>query len=354
MKKSFHKLASGIILSGSMLLFDGCSSMDSMLESMIVNRPESRTALEIFSSSYERNMDNDVSIDTVEGFNPKSLGQGDNIFLLVHGLASNGDSWGEEENPESFISRAKEEFGNNVCIVNYPTDGNISELGDSLIEKLDEFYAGFGKERPEIVALGHSLGGQVTRYIVRRRPEYFKDVILVASPNAGIDIRFENFFRGFYPEYLNERLSGNDEVDSSRPYGTIDDLFPDSSFMESLNSPTRELDITYHFILLNKDKRNIIVPGKDDGLISNRTAYPEDNIREGNFEDVRIGEIIVFEGNIDHYSFTKSPLISENIFSVLEYEEGDYSRGPRRFRERKTITLPPDKNYTKDIASDES
>jgi hypothetical protein len=55
---------------------------------------------------------------------------------------------------------------------------------------------------------------------------------------------------------------------------------------KELNSKTDSLNVIYNFYVFISKKNNPLVPGKDDGLIPIYSAYPYEDIKNGNFENV--------------------------------------------------------------------
>ena len=155
------------------------------------------------------------------------------VVLLVHGTFTHGEeqwSW----NYEPLLL----EQGYDVCIVTYPDRG----LGDAqisaeyIVNAIDQI-ADTGRK---VSIIGHSQGGMGPRWAVRWWPslrDKIDDMILLASPNHGIDIAALSdlglpvpavFFQfrsdSNYMQALNSEDETPGEIDYSNIYTQFDEL----------------------------------------------------------------------------------------------------------------------------------
>jgi hypothetical protein len=154
----------------------------------------------------------------------------------------------------------------------------------------------------------------MTAYFFRYYYRYYEELLL----RHGISTRESG------PGDARDRLAGA-ASGSGRGGGrtSMDDLSPRCGFMRKINSGNGTtgpaLDVTYHFFVFRRTgANNMFIPGRDDSLISPGSAYPLSRIRRGEFENVRLGTVECFRGDVNHYTLIYNPDIVRAILLVLK------------------------------------
>ncbi len=94
---------------------------------------------------------------------------GGKLAVFVHGLCETDDAWhllplsGREPGRRSYGSRLHDEHGFTPLYVRYNTGLHISDNGRRLAESLQELVAAWPVEVEQIMLVGHSMGGLVSR-----------------------------------------------------------------------------------------------------------------------------------------------------------------------------------------------
>jgi pyruvate dehydrogenase E2 component (dihydrolipoamide acetyltransferase) len=134
-------------------------------------------------------------VGTVEvggrGISYASLGDGDEVVVLVHGYGGDKNSWLFVQEP---LSRSR-----TVHAIDLPGHGSSAkDVGDGSLELLAAVVTGFmdakGVTRAHLV--GHSLGGAVVTAVAAENPDRVSSVTLVAPAGFGTAIDAA-YLRGF-------------------------------------------------------------------------------------------------------------------------------------------------------------
>jgi pimeloyl-ACP methyl ester carboxylesterase len=249
---------------------------------------------------------------------------GEKVVLLVHGFGSGAGIWGNLDDPYSTLSLANKIFNGRVLVANYPSQESIDKISGELILEMERIRSECGGRLPDMVVLGHCMGGVVIRAMVREHPDYFKEIALVGVPNTGLhfgvltDFIFDN-----YSKYLDCLWSPHgitlpvDERGKKR--SAIDDLNPNGDFIKNLNAPTDPLNVTYHFFMFKSTEKNsFFIPGRDDSLISPASAFPQEIMEGEKFENIRQGHVVCFKGDVNHHTLMFNPDIIREILTTLD------------------------------------
>ena len=298
------------ILAGSTALNSSCSTL---LKTTLNSLEEGRNAISFVKKVYEKeDFNSEIIFLNKEEFDKKmEENQIKDLLLLIHGYGSSYKKFGEVNEEDSPLNIADKVFDGNVLLANYSSNRTVREIALSLLSELEKISLNYKNKFPRMHVLAHSMGGDVARYMVRLKPEYFKVVNFLASPLSGINFgKFNSSLIKTYPELL--------ELEKGEFADNIVDLFQGSEMFKELNKPTEPLDVTYNFYAFLSKKNNPLIPGKDDGLVPVYSAYPYKEISEENFENVKIGNVLFFEGDTDHSSSVYNPSI---IGSILYFSK---------------------------------
>jgi hypothetical protein len=305
-KRKTKALTLAGVLTASILTNNSCSTL---LKNTLNSFQEGRDAITFVKNVYTKNKESFTKIILPDNFNEKvKEGKVKDLLLLIHGFGSSYKKFGNKEDEDSPLNIADKIFDGNVILADYSSNKKVSEIAYSLLSDLEKISLECDNKLPRLHVLAHSMGGDVIRYMVRVRPEYFSVVDIVASPLTGINFgKFNKTLLKTYPEIL--------ELERKEITDNINDLFQGSEMFKELNTKTNPLDVIYNFYVFISKKNNPLVPGKDDNLIPVYSAYPYEDIINGNFEDVKIGNVLCFEGDVTH----SSSLYNSSIFGSILY-----------------------------------
>jgi pimeloyl-ACP methyl ester carboxylesterase len=332
---------------GACSLLSGCSVIDKA----ILRSEDGRYAVaraEYNLAAYYRDV---VSITPSGDFKIEEAGPGDDVLLLLHGFGTGEGVWGTREDRNSPLCIADEVFDGRVLVANYPSTESIDAIAIGLIAELEKLERKCGGKPPKITVFAHSLGGEVARCMVRKKPELFREVALVSAPNTGLHfgIMTGYIFKYYYKHYeelmlrhgVCPRRENQDDFRTS-----MDDLHPGCDFMKEINAQREPfsvpLDVTYHFFVFCRTiPNNVFIPGKDDSLISPGSAYPYAFIKRGEFEHVRFGTVVCFRGDVNHYTLIYNPGIVRTILDTLKSDSESYaSSDPKKHGEVVRVRIP--------------
>ncbi|NMB66671.1 alpha/beta hydrolase [Candidatus Woesearchaeota archaeon] len=304
LKRKTKALTLAGALTASLLTNNSCSTF---LKNTLNSFEEGRDAITFVKNIYTKNKESFTKIILPNNLDERiKEGKVKDLLLLVHGFGSSYKKFGDKDDEDSPLNIAYKIFDGNVILADYPSNKKVSEIAYSLLSDLEKISLEYNNQLPKLHVLAHSMGGDVIRYMVRTKPEYFSVVDIVASPLSGINFgKFNKTLLKTYPEIL--------ELERREIADNITDLFQGSEMFKELNTKTEPLDVTYNFYVFLSKKNNPIVPGKDDNLIPIYSAYPYEEIINGNFEDVRIGNVLCFEGDVTHSSSLYNPSIFGSI-----------------------------------------
>jgi hypothetical protein len=307
-KKNFKKKTKALALAGiltvSTLTNNNCSSL---IKNTLNSFEDGKEMINFVKKVYSKENPGSFKIILSEDFYKKINSEKiDRLLLFVHGFGSSYKKFGDEKEENSPLNLANKIYNGNVMLFDYSSNKKIPEIAKELISELEKISLNFKNEFPKIDVVAHSMGGDVIRYAVRMKPEYFQVVNFIASPLSGINFgKFNKTLIKSYPEIL--------ELEKREISNNIEDLFVNSEMFKELNSKTDSLNVIYNFYVFISKKNNPLVPGKDDGLIPIYSAYPYEDIKNGNFENVKIGNVLFFEGDVNHSSSLYNPSIMESI-----------------------------------------
>jgi pimeloyl-ACP methyl ester carboxylesterase len=319
------------------LVLAGCSS----LERAILHSDIGKEGAYFVQNKYMCNFGKQGRIETY-GLESKDYCPEKPILFFLHGWSGCLEEYAHEETGEARLDVMNEVFENRVIMADYPSskgiDSIFSDLDNSFDNFVDEYSENNSGKKPKIIIAGHSLGSQLTRLFVRNHPNYFKKAGLIAGVSEGFDIGMLNSpMKKIVPRYLGE-LSGQCIIMEN--YQSILDLMKNSDFFETINTLTPELDTEYNFYILLSKKDNPFIPGKDDNVTRACSAYPLDLIKSKRFENVNIGDVIFYEGAVDHSLYNLE--LWRQILTSLKTER-QTSRYAPSVKQAKHIIIP---NFT--------
>ncbi len=150
------------------------------------------------------------------------------IVLLVHGIYSSDQIWGQLESTLQSNGFSTFRVG---AVLNqaglYPNNGDITQLANQLRRAVNTVKQQTGASKVNVVA--HSMGGLVTRWYIKN--SYQNDInklITLGTPNEGAPIA-----EGPIARFFGQRLGGSNSTlaDTARTQ-----MIPRSSFLRQLNS----------------------------------------------------------------------------------------------------------------------
>ena len=120
------------------------------------------------------------------------------LAVFVHGLCETDEAWqllplsGREAARRSYGSRLRDEHGYTPLYVRYNTGLHISDNGRQLAEALEGLVAAWPAEVEEVILVGHSMGGLVSRSACHygergkhRWTGHVRHVICLGTPHLG-------------------------------------------------------------------------------------------------------------------------------------------------------------------------
>jgi pimeloyl-ACP methyl ester carboxylesterase len=123
------------------------------------------------------------------------------VVVFVHGLCETEDSWrllplrGDRARRRTYGERLQGEFGFTPVTLRYNTGLRVSENGRELARLLDDLVEGWPTDVEELVLVGHSMGGLVTRSAChygeldgRRWTNAVRHVFCLGTPHLGADL----------------------------------------------------------------------------------------------------------------------------------------------------------------------
>jgi pimeloyl-ACP methyl ester carboxylesterase len=116
------------------------------------------------------------------------------LAVFVHGLGETEHSWtlGAREHGTTYGTRLAEDFGYTPIFLRYNTSRHVSDNGVELSRLLTRLVDGWPVPVTEILVVGHSMGGLVTRAACHVGTEasapwlpLLRDVVYLGSPHTG-------------------------------------------------------------------------------------------------------------------------------------------------------------------------
>jgi hypothetical protein len=293
----------------------GCSS----LEKSLLNSDFGKEGIYFVQNRYMTNFGKTGRIETYN-LSQKDSSPEKPILFFIHGWSSCLKDYSNEEIGTSRLDVMNEVFENRVIIADYSSARGIkqtfSELDSSFTEFMNEYSENNSGNKPNLIIAGHSMGTQLTRLFVRNHPSDFKKAGLIAGVSEGFNLGMLNSsFKKMVPEYIG-KISGKELTEED--YQSIKDLMEGSPFFKEINTYTLPINIPYNFYILSSKKDNFFIPGKDDGVTRVCSAYPYDLIKAGKFEDVLFGDVLIFEGAVNHSFYNQN--ILRKILESLKSE----------------------------------
>jgi pimeloyl-ACP methyl ester carboxylesterase/ASC-1-like (ASCH) protein len=241
----------------------------------------------------------------------------------------------EKNGKESKLGIMKDVFDNRVVLADYSTnkstEDTFSELEQSALELVNKYSKENQGKMPKIILAGHSMGVNISRMFERKYPQYIKKTGLIGGENDGVNLGiFTDFIKENFPRYMEMILSGKDCPPSkitsfgAHDYKCIDEIFHGSEYLNNLNTSTPPLDVEYNFYAFVSKDNNCLVPGEDDGVVNLESQYPYELIKNKKYENVKIGDVIIFKGDINHYSIDNLLALRIILESLKSEKESSY------------------------------
>jgi pimeloyl-ACP methyl ester carboxylesterase len=119
------------------------------------------------------------------------------IAVFVHGLFGDDDAWrrfplgGERAGRRTYGERLQAELGFTPVVLRYNTGLHVSHNGRELARLLDDLVTAWPTDVEELVLIGHSMGGLVSRSACHYGEEWtdaVRHVFSLGSPHLGADL----------------------------------------------------------------------------------------------------------------------------------------------------------------------
>jgi hypothetical protein len=320
------------------LVLAGCSS----LENAVLSSDIGKRAVIKIEDGYLNNYGKEARIEDYgmakEDSNPEKP-----ILFFIPGWGSSLKEFQKQENITKYskLDVMKEVFDNRVIIADYPSDDSI----DNLFSELEIPFFNFVKEyelnnegrNPKLILVGNSMGTQITRLFARKYPEYFEKVGLIAGVNEGLNFGILTpIFKQEFPKYMKKMLVSLNKFPREEDYQCVKDVTRKSKFMNRINTPTTGKKLEYNFYGFILNKNSLLVPDRDDGLVSYKSSYPLDLIKQNKFENISIGDVLYFEGE-DHFALNNFDVLRTIMLSLKS--ERAYSLVPPSYKEVPVIKI---------------
>jgi len=324
--KKYSSLKS-ILAMGLALNIVACAS----LEKAILHSDVGKQAVSQTVYKYINNFNSRYAILDLQQLSQKDPNPDEDIFLFIHGWGGSTKELFEEEKnePESKLSIMKDVYHGRVLLADYPPNGGIKKIFSGIEEQFDNFISAYQKNNgksPKFKIMGHSLGTQFTRLFDLKYSGYISNAGLIAGVNNGIYFGIlDGFIGDRLPENFDRILSKKNQPHTKEDYEIAVDLLSGSPFFKELNKKTETpLPIEYNFYTFVSKNDSFFIPGEDDGTVALSSARPKQLIDEGHFEWVRIGDDIIFEGDVNHLSIN-NPWIFRTILESFNSNKSTYS-----------------------------
>jgi hypothetical protein len=328
-------LLKAVALSASLLSLASCTS----LETALLNSDIGRQA--VFQTEYKfvKTFDEQYRIINFSQFNQEDPSPNEPYLLYIYGFGGTAQEFLDEEKNEenSRLGVMKDVFENRVLLANYPSCTNLNNIFSGIEKNLINFIIDYMEKnhgkKPRIFIEGHSMGVDFERMFSRKYPGYIERAELVAGVNEGVDMGiFTDFIRENYPKYIERILMQNGQSTTKENYQCIDDLIKGSNFLKELNTPTKPLGVEYILTAFLSKKDNLFIPGLDDGVTSVNSALAINLIKNNKFENVRIRNVILFEGadglELDHSSINNLNILRKTLEYLKSDQEISYTGQP--------------------------
>lgn len=333
--------ASRIILPLAISLTVGCSTLEKAIYESEIGE------MAIYEARYKfmNTMDEKYGLIDFSSLEENDVAPEKPILLFFYGFGGTAKEFLDEEKNEkiSRLSVMKDVFDSRVLLASYPCNTSVKEIFSGIEKNFLDFvrkYEEKNSRKPRIFIAGHSMGGDISRIFARKYPEYIKKIGLIASANNGVGIGiFTDFIRTIYPKYIEQILKDGGKPYTSDNYQAIDDLLTGSNFLKELNTSTPPLDVEYNFYSFISRENNLFIPGEDDGVLGFYSTYPYELVRDGSFENVKIGDAVIIRGDVNHFSFNNLSVL-RMILSSLKSEKEKYLDKLPEPKDAIQITIP--------------
>lgn len=244
------------------------------------------------------------------------------VCVLVHGLCST--EWVWEMQSEAHYgdaelclgARMTQTFGYTALHVRYNSGRAIAENGEELAAFVSELVRNYPVAIDDIVVIGHSMGGLVSKHAVHRAQvdrapwlEKLKRVICVGSPHEGSALeRFAEATERVFGVIPTAATSVAAELLKTRSRG-IRDLYHGRSSQDDMVPLADHVDYHYIGATLTADTEHFVSQFVGDILVAPHSSM------ESKREAHRVTRDIL--GGIDHVSLANHPLTWGVIQSYL-------------------------------------
>jgi hypothetical protein len=322
------------------LALAGCSS----LENAVLSSDIGKRAVVKIEDGYLNNYGKEARIEDYgiaekEDQNPEKP-----ILFFIHGWGSSLKEFEKQEKITKYskLDIMKEVFEERVIMADYPSDNSMdnlfSELETPFFEFINNYKLNNNGKNPKLILVGNSMGTQVARLFGRKYPEYFIKEGLIAGVNEGLNFGILTpMFKQEFPKYMKKVLVTLNKIPSEENYQCVKDLTTKSAFMKKINTPTSGKRLECNFYGFISNKNSLLIPDRDDGLVSYKSSYPLDLIKKNKFENIQVGEVLYFEGELDHFSLNNFDVLRKIMLSLKS--EKTYSSVPPSYKEVPVIKV---------------
>ncbi len=321
-----RKIKSKIIPSIALALsLTGCST----LEKFIINSDVGKEAIFSVQHRYMTGVDNpNCQIEDFGIAEKKDESPEKPILFFIYGWGGSLDILLNEGKNEGFskVDVMREVFENRMIMADYPSNLGIEPaflgLENPFLEFVKTYSENNSGKKPKIILVGNSFGSQIARLFARKYSSYFEKAGFIAGLNDGLNLGvWTDFVRERFPKYMREVLLEDGKEATTGDYQSIRDILSGSDFFKKINTPTEKLNLEYNFYAFVSKKDSWIIPGEDDNLTGLDSAYPMRLIREKKFENVDVGSVMVFKGDVDHFSMNNLEILREIMESLKSNNE---------------------------------
>jgi pimeloyl-ACP methyl ester carboxylesterase len=273
----------------------------------------------------------DIAVDTssLRDAYPDASGR---LVLFVHGLVDTEAVWFEPDADDATLPDRVAAAGATPLLVRYGTGRSIARNGADLDLLLEALITAWPVAITELVVVGHSMGGLVTRsaclHAARNDRTWIRrldDVVYLATPHLGSWLeKFANVLswtlrRDARSAPIGRLLDGRSRGIKELRFGTIDPDAIDEALIDDLLSGLAPdepwaADVTHHVVVGRlRDGRHVLNATFGDALVRAGSASGSGRRRQ----IAAGGEVVTIEVAESHTKLARHPRIAQLLDEIL-------------------------------------
>jgi pimeloyl-ACP methyl ester carboxylesterase len=258
------------------------------------------------------------------------------LVLFVHGLVDTESVWFERGDGPSTLPEQVTAAGATPLLVRYATGRSIARNGADLDALLEAVVTAWPVPIEELVVVGHSMGGLVTRsaclHAARNDRSWIRrldHVVYLATPHLGSWLeKFANVLswtlrRDSRSAPIGRLIDGRSRGIKELRFGTIDPDALDEALIDDLLTGLAPdepwaADVTHHVVVGRlRDGRHLLNATFGDSLVRSGSASGHGKRRQ----IAAGGEVVTIEVAESHTKLARHPRIAQLLGQILSGEE---------------------------------